>query len=35
MKRSRWLRDAAESLIRSWVGPGVGGGLEVWFRDKG
>lgn len=33
MKRSRWFRDAAESLIRSWLGPGVGWG--VWFSFKG
>ena len=35
MKRSRWLRAAAESLMRSWPGPGVGIGEVVRCRLEG
>jgi len=32
MKRSRWLRAAAESLMSSWPGPGVGLGTSLSWR---
>lgn len=33
MRRSRKLRDAAVRRMRTWLGPGVGTGVVVWWRS--